>query len=283
MCMEQKPRTPENLKIFIPSNDIKDKFGWIDKILSDSTKLELNFLEYKIENNLSKEEYFEQICTKGLKERYGDNISKKILERYEKEKSFFITTNFVDIFLHYYDIVKIAKSNNIMIGTGNGTFASSLICYILGITNVDPIKYNLVFERMFFINPDIELEIGEEKSDLLVDYIMKKFGNENVALTFQPSYSDSIDNKRLFKTIFVVTEKPIKEYVHIEKIALDTYLAIEPYEKFEKSDCLKLKFHFMKVLDRIQQSGIDVNSIPLNDKRVFSLLFTILTTIFSGN
>ena len=278
MCMDVEQKTPENMKIFVPMNDIKDDLGCIDEMFSGDIKSELSFPEYTVPNGISKEEYFEQICQTGLKERYGDNVSKEILERYEKEKSAIIKFNCIDIFLHYHDIVELAKNNNIMIGTGRGSEVGSLVCYILGITNVDPIKYNFFFERFLnserFYLPDIELDIEAENSDTLIELIFKKYGNEHIAIAFHPSYSSRKEDEGAFKTILFVSENPIKDSVPVDKIAPDTYLTIEPYKVIAKSSCLRLIINHPKVLNRIKKSGININEIPLNDEKVFSLFET---------
>lgn len=275
MRMTVEPKTKEDIKIFIPYIDIKDKFGCIDEMFSDSIKSELNILKYKTPYGLSKEEYFEQICRAGLKERYGETLNDEIKERYNKEKLAIFETGKIDVFLYWYDIIQLAKNNNIMFGTGRGSAVGSLICYILGITNVDPVKYHLVFERFMSQRciwfPDISIDIEEENSDILINLILEKYGSENVAIAVEPSYSPNIEDERAFQSFLFVTEKPIKDYVPVDKIAPNTYLTVQPYKFFNNSECLKFNFHFSKVLNRLKKTDINYNEIPLYDKNTFSL------------
>ena len=122
---------------------------------------------------------------KGLKKRLNDKVPDNYKERLEYELSVIRKMGFVDYFLIVYDYVLYAKKNNILVGAGRGSAAGSLVSYTLGITDVDPIKYNLLFER--FLNPervtmpDIDIDFENNKRHMVIDYVKNKYGHDNVA------------------------------------------------------------------------------------------------------
>ncbi len=107
---------------------------------------------YTVPNNENHLDYFRRQCYKGLNRHYGDNPDQSLIDRLEHEIGIINRMGFVDYFLIVNDFVQYAKSNGIPVGPGRGSGAGSLCAYCIGITEVDPIKYNLIFER--FLNPD---------------------------------------------------------------------------------------------------------------------------------
>ncbi len=130
-------------------------------------------------------EYLMYLSMKGLKRRLNNNVSKIYLKRLEYELSIIKEMNFCNYFLIVWDYVKYAKNNNILVGPGRGSAAGSLVSYVLGITDIDPIKYNLLFER--FLNPeritmpDIDVDFDSEKRGQVIDYVINKYGEKKVA------------------------------------------------------------------------------------------------------
>ena len=129
--------------------------------------------------------YLEKLCGDGLKKRYGSSAGKDIKKRLEYELSVIKKTGFVEYFLVVQDFVSWAKNNGIVVGPGRGSAAGSLISYALEITNIDPIKYNLIFER--FLNPerieppDIDLDFADTRRDEVIEYVTQKYGRDRVA------------------------------------------------------------------------------------------------------
>ncbi len=127
--------------------------------------------------------YLTALCETGLKERYGDDPAAK--ERLSYELGVIKSMGYVDYFLIVWDFIKYAKDNGIPVGPGRGSAAGSLVAYSLGITNIDPLKYNLLFER--FLNPerismpDIDVDICNEGRQRVIDYVVAKYGREKVA------------------------------------------------------------------------------------------------------
>lgn len=131
------------------------------------------------------ESYLEKLCQEGLKKRYGNSIKPEILERLNYELSIINKTGFTTYFLIVWDFVNWAKNNGIVVGPGRGSAAGSLVSYLLNITDVDPLKYELLFER--FLNPeriqmpDIDLDFTDTRRDEVIDYLRKKYGEDRVA------------------------------------------------------------------------------------------------------
>ena len=161
------------------------------KIIADSCSVDLkmgNYLlpEFPIPSNElnGPDEYLKSICMAGLEERYKD-ITPKLLTRLDYELGVIKKMGFAGYFLITQDFVKYAKNNQIPVGPGRGSAVGSLVSYCSGITDVDPLKYNLLFER--FLNPerismpDIDIDFCIEGRDHVINYIKSKYGNDSVA------------------------------------------------------------------------------------------------------
>ncbi len=127
--------------------------------------------------------YLEKLCKEGLSLRYPDGGS-ALLERLEYELGVIKSMGYVDYFLIVWDFIKYARDHDIMVGPGRGSAAGSIVAYSLGITNIDPIKYNLLFER--FLNPerismpDIDIDFCYERRQEVIDYVVRKYGESQV-------------------------------------------------------------------------------------------------------
>lgn len=130
-------------------------------------------------------QYFRDRCYKGLYEKYGDNPSKDVVDRLEYELSVINQMGYVDYYLIVWDFIKYAKTHDIPVGPGRGSGAGSLAAYCIGITGIDPIKYNLLFER--FLNPervsmpDFDVDFCYVNRQKVIDYVIKKYGEDHVA------------------------------------------------------------------------------------------------------
>jgi len=138
----------------------------------------------KIEAGFDSFSYLKKLAEEGLKKRY-QKISSQIKDRFNYELEVIRKTGFADYFLIVADIVNWAKKEGIVVGPGRGSAAGSLISYCLGITDVDPIKYSLLFER--FLNPervsmpDIDIDFDDRRRDEVIEYAKRKFGESHVA------------------------------------------------------------------------------------------------------
>ena len=130
-------------------------------------------------------DYFKKLCDDGIKNRYGDNPSKEILERAEYELSIIKKMGYVDYFLIVWDFIHYAKTHDIPVGPGRGSGAGSIIAYAIEITDIDPIKYGLLFER--FLNPerismpDFDVDFCYEHRQDVIDYVSRKYGHDHVS------------------------------------------------------------------------------------------------------
>jgi len=141
--------------------------------------------KFETPNGKSPDEYLEELCSLGLKKRYGERPEEKIITRLNYELSVIKQMGFASYFLIVQDFVNWAKENRIVTGPGRGSVGGSLVAYLLNITNVDPIKYNLLFER--FLNPgrmaglpDIDLDFTDRRRDEVINYIKQKYGENRV-------------------------------------------------------------------------------------------------------
>lgn len=147
--------------------------------------------------NFSSRDYLRYLVQKGAKEKLLGKDLYKYKKRYEYELKIIDEMGFNDYFLIVYDFVKYAKTNGILVGAGRGSAAGSLVCYLLNITEADPLEYNLLFER--FLNkerismPDIDIDFQDTRRDEVIKYVEEKYGKDKVAqiITFTTFQSKS--------------------------------------------------------------------------------------------
>lgn len=172
----------------------------------------------KYNNSDNNYEYLKKLCILGLNKRFNGKVSNKYKERILYELDVINKMGFVDYFLIVYDYVLYAKKNDIFVGPGRGSAAGSLVSYSLGITNIDPIKYGLLFERFLNINrkkmPDIDIDFESDKRINMIEYVKNKYGFDKVAvgLTFNNYKAKLIlrDLAKLLKVDSNVFDKFIK-------------------------------------------------------------------------
>ncbi len=140
---------------------------------------------FKLDKNINADQYLSSLAVKGLNKRLNGNIPKKYSERLMYELGVIKEMGFANYFLVVYDFIFYAKKNNILIGPGRGSAAGSLVSFSIGITDIDPVRYNLLFER--FLNPervtmpDIDTDFPDNRRMEVIDYVIDKYGKKNVA------------------------------------------------------------------------------------------------------
>jgi len=174
---------------------MRHEFSWVPEALTntleiaDKCDLEMDFdtvhlPEFQPPHNKTKEQYLRELCEQGLKKRFKE-VNREIKERMEFELGVIENMGFGGYFLIVGDFINFAKKKHIPVGPGRGSAAGSLVSYLLGITDLDPIKYGLLFER--FLNPDragmpdIDIDFCYERRGEVIEYVNKKYGKENVA------------------------------------------------------------------------------------------------------
>ena len=130
-------------------------------------------------------DFLKKLCDDGIKKRYGENPSEEIIKRAEYELGIIKKMGYVDYYLIVWDFIHYAKSNNIPVGPGRGSGAGSILAYAIEITDIDPMKYGLLFER--FLNPerismpDFDVDFCYEHRQDVIDYVSRKYGHEHVS------------------------------------------------------------------------------------------------------
>ncbi|SCZ05360.1 DNA polymerase III subunit alpha [Alkaliphilus peptidifermentans] len=157
--------------------------------IADRCKVDFDFNtihlpEYGIPQDFTVDQYLRNLCSEGLINRYG-KVTVELQERLDYELKVIESMGYTEYFLIVWDFIKYARDNDIPVGPGRGSAAGSIVAYALGITDIDPVKYNLIFER--FLNPervsmpDIDIDFCYERREEVIDYVKKKYGEEKVA------------------------------------------------------------------------------------------------------
>ena len=130
-------------------------------------------------------DFLEDLCKKGMVKRYGENIPEEYQKRAEYELGVIKKMGYVDYYLIVWDYIHYAKTHNIPVGPGRGSGAGSILAYAIEITDIDPMKYNLLFER--FLNPervsmpDFDVDFSDEQRQEVIDYVCQKYGHDHVS------------------------------------------------------------------------------------------------------
>ena len=167
------PEACENTNKIAEQCDFKFEFG--------QTKLPY----FEAPDGMTNEAYFEDLCRKGLERRYPGEITQEMRDRLSYEIGVVNQMGYTNYYLIVYDFINYAKSNGIPVGPGRGSGAGSLAAYCMGITDIDPIRYNLIFER--FLNPervsmpDFDVDFCYERRQEVIDYVNRKYGSDHVA------------------------------------------------------------------------------------------------------
>ena len=176
-------------------DEMKELFKYAPEAIENTNKIaekcnfEFSFGEkhlpkYDVPDSKDPFEYLSFLCHEGLKKRYN-NPTQEHLERLNYELGVIKQMGFIDYFLIVWDFINYAKKNGIPVGPGRGSAAGSLVSYTLGITDIEPLRYNLIFER--FLNPervsmpDIDIDFCPKRRGEVINYVIEKYGAENVS------------------------------------------------------------------------------------------------------
>jgi len=175
--------------------EMEENFGYLPEALDNTLKIaercnvSLDFQgfhlpHYQVPNGYTLESYLEELCLKGLQEKYSP-LTQEIKEKLAYELDVIKRMGYPAYFLIVWDFINYAKQKGIYVGPGRGSAAGSLVAYALGITEIDPLQYNLLFER--FLNPervsmpDIDIDFCYQRRDEVIDYVVQKYGADKVA------------------------------------------------------------------------------------------------------
>lgn len=223
-------------------------------------------------------EYLTELCYAGLEERY-DEITDELKERLEYELNTINNMGYVDYFLIVWDFIKYAVDNGIMTGPGRGSAAGSLVAYTLDITKIDPIKYNLLFER--FLNPerismpDIDSDFCYQRRQEVIDYVVEKYGKDNVSqiITFGTMAAKACirDVGRALNYSYSEVDKIAKMIPTVLNITIDKALHMNPElrDSYEEDERVKYLIDIAKALEGLPRhssthaAGVVIASQPL--------------------
>lgn len=221
------------------------------QLIADRCNVEIKFGEtklphYEVPEGYDSWTYLNKLCDDGLAERYGDGsqpagaTGQTLRERLDYELGVIKRMGYVDYFLIVWDFINYAKSNGIPVGPGRGSAAGSIVSYCLKITNIDPIRYDLLFER--FLNPervsmpDIDVDFGPDGRQDVIDYVSRKYGAEKVVqiVTFGTLAAKGVirDVARVMDLPYAFADSIAKMVPNELNITLD--LALEKNPEFRK-------------------------------------------------
>ncbi|MFH1684302.1 MAG: DNA polymerase III subunit alpha, partial [Candidatus Margulisiibacteriota bacterium] len=330
-----------------------------DKIELELEIGKLHLPNFSVPKGETPDTYMENLVWEGVKKKYGEAgiavektlLPPEIIDRVKYELYTIEKMGYAPYFLIVQDFINYAKSKGIQVGPGRGSAAGSIVSYALGITNVDPLKYGLIFERFLNIErismPDIDIDFCFERRNEVIDYVYKKYGRDHVAqivtfgtmaargairdvgrvqrvplaevdkiaklVPFAPdmtidkalsSVKDlkaQYDSKETIKNLLdtakkleglsrhasvhaagvVISEKPLNDYVPLQKLAENVIVTQYPMGDLEKIGLLKMDFlglrnltmiaHAIVIIKRTRGLEIDLNAIPFDDLKTYSL------------
>ncbi|MDR1067769.1 MAG: DNA polymerase III subunit alpha [Clostridiales Family XIII bacterium] len=218
--------------------------------------------DFEVPEGMTHAEYLRELTMTGLDKRYGADAPKH-LERANKELGIIENMGFVTYFLIVWDFIRFAKDNGIAVGPGRGSGAGSIVAYTLGITDLDPIEYGLIFER--FLNPervsmpDFDIDFCYERRGEVLDYVIEKYGASKVAqiVTF-----GKLKTKAVIRDVGRVMGIPYGEVDRVAKMVPDV-LGISLKEALEKSDELRGARDDER-FDKLFRVALDLEGLPRN-------------------
>ncbi len=294
MCIQMNRKVSETDRMafetdefYLKSEDeMKELFGGIPEALENTQKIAdmcdldfefgvLKLPKYDVPDGMDSFQYLKQQCYLGLNKRYGENSEAK--ERLEFELDVINSMGYVDYFLIVWDFIKYAKDNGIPVGPGRGSAAGSIVSYCLGITNIDPIRFSLIFER--FLNPervsmpDIDVDFCNEDRQKVIDYVVLKYGRDCVSqiITFNKMKAKNAirDVGRVLDVSYTDTDVIAKMIPFDLKMTIDKALKLNPelLAKYENDETVKeLIDDAMAVEGLIRNAGTHAAGVVISQK-----------------
>ena len=252
--------------------------------IADRCNLEFTFHEYHLPSfpvpeGYTNEEYFREICMKGFRERYT-NPPQEYLDRLEYEIGVISRMGYVNYYLIVWDFIRYAKEQGIPVGPGRGSGAASIVAYCMHITEVDPMKYALIFER--FLNPervsmpDFDTDFCQERRPEVIEYVMRKYGADHVAqiATFGTMAARGAirDVGRALNFTYAETDIVAKQVPSTPHITLDEALKVSPKlkEMYDTDERVKLLIDTAKSLEGMPRNtsthaaGVVITAEPVS-------------------
>ena len=240
----------------------------------------LHLPEFVAPDGLENYQYLRKLCEEGLVDRYG-KIDEELEKRFEYEISTIEKMGYVEYFLIVWDFINYAKENNIMVGPGRGSAAGSIVAYALKITDIDPIKYGLIFER--FLNPervsmpDIDIDFCYERRQEVINYVIEKYGEDRVAqiITFGTMKAKAAvrDVGRALNVSYAETDSIAKAIPFELKMTIDKALSMNPELKasYESNDTVAKVIDTARALEGLSRhasthaAGVVISKKSINE------------------
>jgi DNA polymerase-3 subunit alpha len=235
--------------------------------------------EYPVPEGTPREAYLRKLCEKGLSGRYGARagIDIQLRERLEYELGVLEKTGFVSYILIVWDFIHFAKERGIPVGPGRGSAAGSLVAYVLGITDIDPLQYGLIFER--FLNPDrisppdIDVDFCEARRGEVLEYVRRKYGERRVAqiITFGKLKAKSVvrDVGRVIGLPYTAADRIAKMIPNELNITLDSAVEknAELKQAIENEPDTKQVFEYGRILEGLSRNaGVHAAGVVIADR-----------------
>ncbi|MCX7724203.1 MAG: DNA polymerase III subunit alpha [Thermodesulfovibrio sp.] len=253
--------------------------------ISERCNFKLKLGEYKLPKynvpyGYTEEEYLRKIAHEGLKERFKGNVPEDYIKRLEEELKVITEMGFASYFLIVWDFINYARKRNIPVGPGRGSAAGSLVAYALKITDIDPIKYGLLFER--FLNPerislpDIDVDFCKDRREEVIQYVAEKYGKDKVAhiITFGTMAARAVvrDVGRALNIPYAEVDK-IAKMIPFACPSLEQALNLEPRlrELYSKNETVKELIDIALRLEGLARhasqhaAGVVISPEPLQD------------------
>jgi DNA polymerase III subunit alpha len=235
--------------------------------------------EYPAPPGKTREDYLRELCYEGLRERYGERAADdpELIRRLEYELGVFEKTGFVSYLLIVWDFIHFAKEKGIPVGPGRGSAAGSMVTYVLGITDIDPLQYGLLFER--FLNPDrisppdIDIDFCEARRGEVLEYVRQKYGERRVAqiITFGKLKAKSVvrDVGRVMGWSYRDADRIAKMIPNELNITLDSAVEKNPELKraVATEPTTRQLFDYAKILEGLSRNaGIHAAGVVIADR-----------------
>ncbi len=293
---DEKRMRFENDEFYLKSErEMRDLFSDIPEacdmtsMIAERCNVEFTFGEYHLPEflppeGLSCKEYLRQLCYEGLERRYGKealDLDNDYRKRLEMELGVIESMGYVEYFLIVWDFIHYAKSNGIAVGPGRGSAAGSIVAYSLAITEIDPIKYSLIFER--FLNPervsmpDIDIDFCIERRQEVIDYVVRKYGKDKVSqiITFGTLKAKAAvrDVARALNASYAEGDEIAKAIPNDLGITIAKALEINPELKsrYENEPLVKSVLDMSMALEGMPRhasthaAGIVISKLPLDE------------------
>jgi len=286
LCMQTGKRISDPDRMKMPSDDfyikseqeMRQYFASVPSAIENTTKIasmchagytfdQIHLPAYDVPLEFANaEEYLRHLCEEGLKKRLtwceDEELRAKYVERAEYEMSVITSMGYTDYYLIVWDFIHYAKENQIMVGPGRGSGAGSLVAYALSITNIDPIKYGLIFER--FLNservsmPDFDVDFCYERRQEVIDYVTRKYGADRVAqvITF-----GTLAAKACIRDVARALDVPYADSDRIAKM-IPNSLGITISDALKNSPELKEEYENSPIVKQVLDTAMLFEGMP---------------------